>query len=433
MIAQVSLMVPLFVLMCSFALAAVVPLDTPAMAVKVQAGEYTVRGQTVRVAETVELRVAPPERVEVKGEQQVLVDEPARLYAGGTVLSKTLGPVDVGTRYPKVIDPASVRVYSCEDASKVYREGADYTLDHDWGGLSRVETGSAPKDTKLCFDYATFLQRVDLVQVSRAGKVSIKQGRSAVANPEIPEPDSGTTALATIWVPFRTTAITSDNIFPMPAEDITWRSFIRVSGRERLSNTLRLLKEKKPITIVCWGDSVTCGGSSSTPERCYVERFRSELKKAYPDTPITLINAGIGGSNTESRRDGFEKEVLSHNPDLITVEFVNDVGLGPEKVKANWAEFAAKARAKNPKVEFVAITPHYVMRDWMGSFDASVGAMRQAAKDNGMALADTANIWANLARVGIPYETLEANGINHPNDLGHEFFTACLMELMKAK
>jgi lysophospholipase L1-like esterase len=67
----------------------------------------------------------------------------------------------------------------------------------------------------------------------------------------------------------------------------------------------------------------------------------------------------------------------------------------------------------------------------MASFNVSVEAMRTAAADNKVALADVSHIWANLSSVGIAYETLLANGLNHPNDLGHEFFAASVMELLK--
>jgi len=102
----------------------------------------------------------------------------------------------------------------------------------------------------------------------------------------------------------------------------------------------------------------------------------------------------------------------------------------PEKIKANYAEFTAKARQKNPKVEFIIITPHYMLSEWMSNYEKSIPAMRVAAEDNKAALADATNVWANLYKIGIPYEIILANGINHPNDLGHEFFMACLMELL---
>ena len=415
-------------LLCSAVSAAVAPLDKPSMAVKVEVGKYVVGGETIKVDHDVELSIEPPDRVSVKGEAVVLTDEKPQAWHMGTALKKTLGPVDTGTRLPKAIVPESVKVYA---DGKVYEEGKDYFLDHDWGGLCRLEGGSIPKGAKVMVDYEVYLQRVDSVMRYDDGTVFVRKGVSASICPEPPEQFRKSTLLANIYIPYRTTAITADNICPMPKKDISWMDFVKVSGREYLSNTLGLLKAGKPVTVVCWGDSVTCGGSAVPYERSYVELFRARLKAAYPNANITPINAGIGGSNTDSRRDGFEKEVLSHNPGLITVEFVNDAGMSSEKIKHNWDEFIARARAKNPKVEFILITPHWVMPEWMGNFDKSIPAMRQAALDNKVALADTTYIWENLRSLGIPYETLEANGINHPNNLGHEFFAECLMRLMK--
>ena len=87
----------------SMSLAAVLPLDEPAMAVKIAAGDYVVRGRVVRVAETTFLPIEPPERVRVLGEEQTMTDERPAMYHLGTVLRKTLGPVDTGTRMFKAL------------------------------------------------------------------------------------------------------------------------------------------------------------------------------------------------------------------------------------------------------------------------------------------------------------------------------------------
>ena len=161
-----------------------------------------------------------------------------------------------------------------------------------------------------------------------------------------------------------------------------------------------------------------------------MELFRARLRAAYPKSRITLVNAGIAGSHTDSRMESFEQDVLSHNPDLITVEFVNDVFLGPDKITANWREFFARARKRNPDVEFLILTPHFMMQDWMSGFDDAVAAMRKAARDNQAALGDVSSMYGRLGGLGIPYEALLANGINHPGDLGHEFFAQTLMALL---
>jgi lysophospholipase L1-like esterase len=258
----------------------------------------------------------------------------------------------------------------------------------------------------------------------------VKQGSSAPVCPEIPAPDKDCVALANIYIPYRTSAIAEANIYPLPGRKQRWQDSIEVSGRQNLKKTLKLLNMGMAVTIVCWGDSVTAGGSASTPETTFVGLLRSRLKETYSKAGADVINAGIGGSNTDSRRAGFEQQVLSLKPDLIVVEFVNDAGFPPDKIKANWDEFIARARKKNPEVEFILLTPHYIMPDWMGSFPGALKAMRDAALRNRVALGDTANIWENLGKIGIPYMILEANGINHPNDPGHEFFAATLMRLL---
>lgn len=429
-IANCTILAAAVAICCAPTAAAIRPSDKP-MGIVVDAGVYTVRGRNVNVLKASELSVYQPNRVFVTAEEHVLGEERPGAYAGGTALAKTLGPVDTGTRLLFAINPASVTVRSASSGGTVYEEGKDYFLDHDWGGMSRIGSGSIAKDARVYIDYAVSLERVDAVQVSETGTVSIKQGKPAAVCPVAPEPDNGCTVLATVYVPYRCSKITENNICLAPVKDQTWRDFIKVSGRENLSHTLGLLRDHKPLTVVCWGDSVTEGASPSSHDKCYVELLRSQLKSHFPKSATNVINAGIGGSNTDSRRDGYEKEVLSHNPDLITVEFVNDVGKPADVIKSNWAEFIARARQKNPNVEFILITPHFTTPPWMGSFKVSVPAMRAAVLANKVALADTSNIWANLRGIGIPFETLLANGLNHPNNLGHEFFAESIMRLLQ--
>ncbi|MHB0998969.1 MAG: SGNH/GDSL hydrolase family protein [Armatimonadota bacterium] len=410
--------------------AAVTPMEKPSMSVQVSAGQYTIAGKKVTISSDAVLPIDLPEKITVKSEEQVLEPKPEQYYGyvGANVLRKTYGPIDQ-SRLPDVIDPASVKVYSEPGSGTLYKDGVDYTLDPEWGGIWRID-GSIPADAKVYVDYSVYLQRIDSVLLSKDGILYVKKGKSASISPEIPVQDKGSIRIANVYVPFRTSAITESNIYPLPAKKRVWQDFMKVSGKENLKNTLAMLKAGKHVNVVCWGDSVTQGGSPTSHDLCYVERFRKNLKEAYPQADINLINAGIGGSNTESRKAGFETEVLAYNPDLITVEFINDVGLGTDWIKKNWTDFVAKARQKNPKVEFIFITPHHVKPSWMGQYFNSVQAMRDSAADHGAALADCANIWANLRSVGLPYETLLANGINHPDNLGHQFFYDSLMKLL---
>jgi hypothetical protein len=48
-----------------------------------------------------------------------------------------------------------------------------------------------------------------------------------------------------------------------------------------------------------------------------------------------------------------------------------------------------------------------------------------------VALADASLRWGHLLQEGIPYPTLLANSINHPDDRGHQLFALSLMELFQ--
>jgi hypothetical protein len=67
----------------------------------------------------------------------------------------------------------------------------------------------------------------------------------------------------------------------------------------------------------------------------------------------------------------------------------------------------------------------------MTTFHASCQTLREIAAEKKVGLGDTAVIWGSLAKLGIPYQTLLANEINHPNDLGHSFFCETILSMLE--
>ena len=102
--------------------------------------------------------------------------------------------------------------------------------------------------------------------------------------------------------------------------------------KEKLNLDMQGLIEHGPITIVAFGDSVTHGAVVSGEfnyETVYWNRLRKKINELRPYIPVNVINAGIGGISAKGSLDRMDKQVLSHNPDLIIVCFgLNDVN-GP--------------------------------------------------------------------------------------------------------
>jgi hypothetical protein len=131
----------------------------------------------------------------------------------------------------------------------------------------------------------------------------------------------------------------------------------------------------------------------------------------------------------------FVRDVLDPKPDLVTIEFVNDAYLDEAGTAAHYAGILERVRAVGAEV--ILITPHLVRPDWLTSDTlkvdqdprAYVRGLRDFAAKNNVALADASKEWCRLWRRGLPYITLLANNINHPDERGHAIFAKTLIEL----
>ena len=168
-------------------------------------------------------------------------------------------------------------------------------------------------------------------------------------------------------------------------------------------------------------------GVGSTPESWYQHVFLKQLRERIPQAEITLHTAAWPGGNSRGYMTApaggkydFQRDVLDPKPDLVTIEFVNDSGWKGDALKEHYNKIRDILQGNGS--EIILITPHFVRPDWMGmadtKFDADprpyVQGLREYARENRLALADASLFWGHLWRQGIPYMTLEANSINHP-------------------
>ncbi len=362
------------------------------------------------------------------------VDKPAG-YAKGTRL-RALNARDVNASGSFV--PGSLEIRVTKDGD-LLKEGDDYLVDPAWGHVGLGPKSRVTEKDTVFASYRYSLLRMDTVQVSPDGKVSIKQGEPHISAPVPPAADPGCTAIAHVFIGYRATEVMPDAIYPIienPAQAIT------ASTPGRIPKTLAKLRSGQPVTVVCWGDSVTQGGNASKPELRYVDVFAAGLQSRFPQAKIDVRNVSAGGSNSRQWLDpeknpykglhGSEnparfENVLSAKPDLVTIEFVNDAGLTPAQVEETYGEILR--RLEPGGTEVILITPHFTMLRMMGFKSMReaerrpyVLALRDFAGKHQVALADAAARWEHLAKEGLPYLTLLHNTINHPDDRGHLLF-----------
>ena len=124
----------------------------------------------------------------------------------------------------------------------------------------------------------------------------------------------------------------------------------------------RLKKEwpaNRAINIVCHGHSVPAG-YFKTPVvdtfNSYPHLLHQELKASYPYAVINVIVTAIGGESSDKGAERFERDVLAHRPDIVTIDYaLNDRSIGLDKAYSAWSLMIESALSKDIKV--LLLTP----------------------------------------------------------------------------
>ena len=78
------------------------------------------------------------------------------------------------------------------------------------------------------------------------------------------------------------------------------------------------------VTVAFMGGSITHRASAGDVH-CYAKQTFNRIQKMYPQSDVTYINAGIGGTGSGFGEFRLDSNVLVHKPDLFVIEFaVND-------------------------------------------------------------------------------------------------------------
>ncbi len=122
-------------------------------------------------------------------------------------------------------------------------------------------------------------------------------------------------------------------------EDAVHRSygFMEYAKHGAVRRVLEKAARGEEITVAAIGGSITAGSCARVGnnaqeftealggENCWFNRVVDYLRTRFPQTKINAVNAGIGATPSFLGTFRLEEMVLSHRPDLVTVEFsVND-------------------------------------------------------------------------------------------------------------
>jgi lysophospholipase L1-like esterase len=167
-------------------------------------------------------------------------------------------------------------------------------------------------------------------------------------------------------------------------------------------------------------------GYFKTPDvrtlQSYPHQVLEAVKEAYPYAVVNAIVTAIGGENSEQGAARFRRDVLTHRPDVLFIDYaLNDRGTGLERARKAWEKMIEEALNDSVKVILLTPTP-----------DTSVNILNENSP-----LAQHSRQICELAEkyhIGFvdsyaAFREKKINGgdiveymsqINHPNEKGHK-------------
>jgi lysophospholipase L1-like esterase len=192
------------------------------------------------------------------------------------------------------------------------------------------------------------------------------------------------------------------------------------------------------LTVRLIGDSISEGYNSSEYTRVppfappYANQFAQALKKKFR-THISLTNGAIAGTGCRGA-DIIESTWLPPRYDLLIIAYgMNDLGMGAENYKKQISSIIERKRALHPETEFILVSTMTRNPLWRGSADPQAAEFAKALhslESSYCAVADLHALWRQILEKKDYYD-LTGNGVNHPNDYGHQLYCKVLTDLFR--
>lgn len=349
----------------------------------------------------------------------------------------------------------------------------EITLDKKWGIIFAAhDTAKASENVLL--NYTVRQQRICTIAADRFGKLHLITGKLSRGSPSPPSVQADKLALINVLAPPFDAELEpedvmlikpklTETVYPWTYADVE-DSYHSIALKEKkkekncLRKTIQKLSEGSPVSICFIGDSVTYGCCASSPSGHFTNLLVEKLKRKYPSSSISWDVFAKGGSNSTTQFKNYLEEYASSNtlkvkvsasgvrnppsiavkPDLVIVEFVNDLSLPEEQVARNYSQFVEAMQVQG--IETIICLPHLVNPTFYGlkSSDWLTIAQKpyyrviaELAVQKKFALANVASRTLMAQREGLKPELLLADGANHPNDRGHQIYAEEIMSCLE--
>ncbi len=203
-----------------------------------------------------------------------------------------------------------------------------------------------------------------------------------------------------------------------------WKGLIPVFKPDALPVTIDALRNKKPVRILLYGDSIAAGANSSgragaDPKLPDWGTLVVEKLKRHYQGNINFTNTAVGGKTSKWGLETIKENVIAHSPDLVILAFGMNDGTGkldPQKFKDNISGMISQVRESNKNAEFILIAT--MLPNPESLFEGTQPEFAKVLDElvaPGITMVDMSAVHRELLKHK-SYQDMTGNNINHPND-----------------
>jgi len=232
------------------------------------------------------------------------------------------------------------------------------------------------------------------------------------------------------------TGVSFDPKDSLPAEMID-TLFVKPVSLARVKAELqKKWPDNRTINLVFHGHSVPAG-YGRTPDvhtfDSYPYQVLRELKQLYPYAVINVIVTAIGGENSTQGAQRFDRDVLTHRPDVLFIDYaLNDRKIGLEQARKNMEEMIQKALREG--IPVILMTPsadvNVPLLQPHNELEQFADMIKELAGKYHIGVADSYSQFRKIEEEGKDIHAYMAQS-NHPNAMGHALIAAEIMKYFR--
>lgn len=212
---------------------------------------------------------------------------------------------------------------------------------------------------------------------------------------------------------------------PIATELMLQRSLVSAGDPARIQAVLAKARRGEPICVAAIGGSITAGGDhTKEPKRRYVEQLGKWFENTFPGVKVSVVNAGIGATNSAYGALRVQRDVIAKLPDLVVVEYAVNDSTGKGKLDESYEGVLRQLLADSPNRALIGLF-------FMHKDNTNAQPEQEAlGRHYGLPMISFRDAVCPELQAGkIKWETIY-DDVVHPNDSGHDIASELLRDFL---